>query len=231
MLHCTAVSQFQPHTQLHYKCCTVLQYPSFSTTQSYTTNVALYCSIPVSAPHTATPQVLHCTAVSQFQHHTQLHSKCCTVLQYHSFSTTHSYAPNVALYCSITVSAPHTATPQMLHCTCFFVTYNSNLLVKKQILLLLNAVFAMALPHLISHVNLAPSVIMVPKQFQYSTLSACCHNLHCHMLAFRFSLLQIFPHSFPFHSIFQFRSVYQSCPRSTLSTLASSTMLSAYFAV
>jgi hypothetical protein len=175
--------------------------------------------------------MLHFTAVSQFQHHTQLYYNCCTVLQYPSFSTTHSCTINVALYCCIPVSAPHTATPQMLHCTCFLVTYNSNLLVKKQILLLLNAVFAMALPRLISDVNLAPSVIMVPKHFQYSTLSACCHNLHCHMLAFRFSLLQIFPHSFPFHSIFQFRSVYQSSRRSTLSTLAGSTMLSAYFAV
>jgi hypothetical protein len=117
MLHCTAVSQFQHHTQLYYKCCTVLQYHSFSTTHSYTPNVALYCSITVSAPHTAILQMLHCPAVSQFQHHTQLYYKCCTVLQYHSFSTTHSYTPNVALYCSIPASAPHSATLQMLHCT------------------------------------------------------------------------------------------------------------------
>jgi len=94
-----------------------VQYPSFSTNHSYTRNVALYCSIPVSAPHTAILLMLHCTAVSQFQHHTQLYYKCCTVLQYPYFSPTYSYTPNVALYCSMTVSAPHSATLLMLHCT------------------------------------------------------------------------------------------------------------------
>jgi hypothetical protein len=32
------------------------------------------------------------------------------------------------------------------------------------------------------------------------------------MVSLKFSLLLFFPHSFSFHSIFQFQLVYQSCP-------------------
>jgi len=137
------VSQFQPHTKLHskYYTCNIpisaplkatlqmlhLQYPNFSTTQSYTPNITL--------------------AVSQFQHHSKLHSKCYTSsipilaphkstleilhLQYPNFSTTQNYTPNITLAvsqfqhhsklhskcytCNIPISAPHKATLHMLH--------------------------------------------------------------------------------------------------------------------
>jgi hypothetical protein len=139
MLHCTAVFQFQHHTQLHSKCCTVLQYPRFSPTHSCIANVALNYIIPGSAPHTAALQMLHCIAVFQFQHHKQLHSTCCTVLQYfffqphtqlyykcwtvlqyHSFSPAEIYTLNVALYSSIPVSASHRSILQMLYYTAVF---------------------------------------------------------------------------------------------------------------
>ena len=63
------------------------QYPNFSTPQSYTPNVTL--------------------AVSQFQHHTKLHSKCYT--------------------CSIPISASHKATLQMQHFAALVLKLNSSL--------------------------------------------------------------------------------------------------------
>jgi ribosomal protein L30/L7E len=122
------MSQFHHHTKLHSKCytCSIpisppqkatlqmlhLQYPNFTTTQSYSPNVTLavsqfhhhkklhskcyICSIPISPSHKATLQMLHLQypnfsttqsytpnvtlAVSQFQHHTKLHSKCYILL-------------------------------------------------------------------------------------------------------------------------------------------------------
>jgi len=125
LIYFPSISQFQHHTKLHSKCdnCSIpisaphkatlqmlhLNYPNFNTTQ--TTLQMLHLCIPISAPHKVTLQMLHLLypnfsttqsytpnvtlAVSQFQHHTKLHSICYT--------------------CSITISPPLKATLQMLH--------------------------------------------------------------------------------------------------------------------
>jgi len=157
-----------------------LQYPNFSTTQSYSPNVTL--------------------AVSQFQHHTKLHSICytCSIailaphkatlqmlhLQYPNFSTPQSYTPNVTLAvsqfqhhtklhsicytCSIQISALQQATIYMLHFAGFVLKFNSNLPVRRACFLL-NAVFGKTILYIISRVHYASFVITLPKQLRHSS--------------------------------------------------------------
>jgi hypothetical protein len=77
---------------------------------------------------------------------------------------------------------------------------------------LLNAALAIAILHLISQVHLPSFVKMLPKYLKDSTLSNCfgLSQLLLGKFVLKFPLLLFFRHSFPFHSIFQFKSVYQS---------------------
>jgi hypothetical protein len=74
------------------------------------------------------------------------------------------------------------------------------------------AAFTTTVQDLMPCIQLATFVIMLPKQLKYSTFSR--FDLSQSVLgtvALRFPLPQFFPHSFPFHSMFQFQFVYQMC--------------------
>ena len=60
----------------------------------------------------------------------------------------------------------------MQHFTCFFPKFKSNLLVKR-VFILLNAAFTMTILDLISRLQLASFVIMLPIQLKYSTFPSC----------------------------------------------------------
>jgi hypothetical protein len=88
----------------------------------------------------------------------------------------------------------------------------------------------MAIMDLISRIHFASFVIMLPKEFKYSSFSNYIGPI---IILIGVGCLEIlitldFPHSFTFHSVFQFHLIYSSCP-STFSSLASSTRSSAYF--
>jgi hypothetical protein len=89
----------------------------------------------------------------------------------------------------------------------------SNLLGKRVFCFLFITAFTTAFQDLVSCVQLATLVVMLPKQLKYSTFSM--FDLSQSVLAtvaLRFSLPQFFPHLFPFQSMFQFQLVYQTCP-------------------
>jgi hypothetical protein len=76
-----------------------------------------------------------------------------------------------------------------------------------------NAAFDMANLDLVLHVYLASLAVTLPNYLKYSTFSTwflsviiCKGNGYLKIL-----ITLVFPHSFPFHSIFQFQLVYQSC--------------------
>jgi hypothetical protein len=77
-----------------------------------------------------------------------------------------------------------------------------------------NAASAVANLDLISHVHLASFVLMLPNQLIYFTFFGCflfiiiCAGNDCLDILITIA----FPRTFPFHSIFQFHLVYQSCP-------------------
>ena len=75
----------------------------------------------------------------------------------------------------------------------------------KGVFFLLNAAFAMTILDIILRVHLVLCIIMLRKYLKYSTLSSCLWSLiicNWDMVPAMFSLPWLFPHSFPFHSIF-----------------------------
>jgi len=77
----------------------------------------------------------------------------------------------------------------------------------------LNAALAIAILHLISQVHLPSFVNMLSKFLKYSTFCSCfCSSIIFTGNGCLVILITFFLHSFPFHSIFQFQLVYQSCP-------------------
>jgi hypothetical protein len=100
-----------------------------------------------------------------------------------------------------------------LHFTGVFLKFISNLLVKRVFCFLFIAAFTTAMQDLVSCVQLATFVIMLPKQLKYSTFSRFDLSLSVlWTVALRLSLPHSFQPSFPFHSMFQFKLVYQTCP-------------------
>ena len=100
----------------------------------------------------------------------------------------------------------------MWHFTTFFIISKSSVLVKRA-LFLLNAALAIANLHLISQVHVPSFVKMLHRYLKDPTFSSYfdLSQFLLRMVVLKFSLLLLFPHSFPFHSILQFQLVYQSC--------------------
>ena len=80
--------------------------------------------------------------------------------------------------------------------------------------MLSNAAFAMANLDLISRVRLASFVnaTQIFLKISHAPVGFYFSQFVMGMIPLRFSLPQFSPHSFPFHSTFQFQLVYQSCP-------------------